>query len=58
VRRVLVVQRLAGVLLEVQPLDADGLSFGDPSGQVDLDSPFADQRMLVLADLVALRQVG
>ena len=55
-RRVLVVQRLAGVLLEMQPLDADRTS--SPSGSVDHDLALADDRRLVLADLVALRQVG
>ena len=51
---VLVVQRLAGVLLEMQPLDAD------PDGavrHVDRDLALAHHRRLVLADLVALRQV-
>ena len=52
----LVVQRLAGVLLEVQPLDAD--RHGLAVGQVDDDLALADDRRLVLADLVALRQVG
>ena len=53
---VLVVQQLAGVLLEVQPLDADV----DASAvrQIDGDDAFADDRRLVLADLIALRQVG
>ena len=54
-RGMLVVQRLAGVLLEMQPLDAD------PDGvavrQVDDDLALADDRRLVLADLVALRQI-
>ena len=54
-RRMLVVQRLAGVLLEMQPLDADR---DGAVGQVDRDLALADHRRLVLADLVALRQVG
>ena len=56
-RRVLVVQRLAGVLLEMQPLDADRRS-ASPSVEVDDDLALADDRLLVLRDLVALRQVG
>ena len=52
----LVVQRLAGVLLEMQPLDADG--DGLAVGQIDDDLALADDRRLVLADLIALRQVG
>ena len=54
--RVLVVHRLAGVLLQMQALDADADLFG--RRQVDRDLALADDRMLVLADLVALRQVG
>ena len=55
VLRVLVVDRLAGVLFEMQPLD--------PHLQclvvdVDLDFTRADDRLLVLRDLIALRQVG
>ncbi len=52
----LVVQRLAGVLLEMQPLDADG----DGLAVVEIDDhlALADDRLLVLADLIALRQVG
>ena len=51
----LVVQRLAGVLLQVQPLDADahGIAVG-----INLDFALADDRLLVLRDLIALRQVG
>ena len=54
--RVLVVQRLAGVLLEMQALDADlhGLAIG----HVDDDLALADDRRFVLADLIALRQIG
>ena len=55
-RRVLVVQRLAGVLLEMQPLDADGRRFA--VRQIDDDLALADDRLLVLADLIALRQIG
>ena len=50
----LVVDRLAGVLLQVQALDADleRLAVG-----AHLDLALADDRALVLRDLVALRQV-
>ena len=51
----LVVDRLAGVLLQVQPLDADVQRL---AVDVDLDLALADDRLLVLADLIALRQVG
>ena len=52
---VLVVDRLAGVLLQMQPLDANlhRLAVG-----LDFDHAFADNGVLVLADLVALRQIG
>jgi len=40
----------------MQPLDADGETL--PVFEVDRHSPFADDRLLVLADLIALRQVG
>ena len=55
-RRRLVVQRLAGVLLEMQPLDADF----DPLGRrhIDGDDALADDRALILRDLIALRQIG
>jgi len=49
-------ERFAGVLLEVRTSDADGLH-----GAVvehDADRAPADHRMLVLADLVAFRQIG
>ena len=54
--RVHVVDRLAGVLLEVDALDAD--LAGDAGGEVDEDLALADDRVVELADLVALRQVG
>ena len=52
----LVVQRLAGVLLEMQPLDADR----DASRRRGIDHhlALAHHRRLVLADLIALRQIG
>ena len=52
----LVMHRLARILFEVQPRDADGL--GGPVGQLDVDLAGADDRMRELADLIALRQVG
>ena len=48
-------QRLAGVLFEMQPLDADREV--SALGQRHADLTFADDRLLVLADLIALRQV-
>ena len=52
----LVVQALAGVLLQMQPLDADGDALA--AEQIDDDLALADDRALVLADLIALRQIG
>ena len=49
-------QRLAGVLLEVEALDADLDALA--VGHVDDDLALPDDRRLVLADLIALRQVG
>ena len=51
----LVVQRFAGILLEMQPLDADAHRLA--VRHVDDDLALADDRRFVLADLVALRQV-
>ncbi len=58
-RRVLVVHQLARVLLDVDALDADALGrrlvlLVDEN----LDLALADQRMIELADLIALREVG
>ena len=55
----LVVHQLARVLLNVDPLDADilGAAFVLLVDQ-DLDLALADQRVIELADLIALRQVG
>ncbi len=55
-RRRLVVQHFAGVLLQMQPLDADG--GGLAAAEFDHNLALADHRRLVLADLIALRQVG
>ena len=52
----LIVQRLAGVLLEMQALDADRDRLAVRRG--DRHLALAHDRRLVLADLVALRQVG
>jgi hypothetical protein len=50
------VQRLAGILFEMQALDSD------PNGMVrrelDLDLPLPYDRALVLGDLIALGQIG
>ena len=57
----LVVHRLAGILLQVQAFDADfdvleiALAIGAERND---DLAFADDRILELRDLVALRQVG
>ena len=52
----LVVQALARVLFQMQPLDADRDSLA--AQQIDDHFALADDRVLVLADLIALRQVG
>ena len=52
----MIVQGLARVLLHVQALDADPL--GRAVGQVELDRAFADDRLQVLGDLIALGQIG
>ena len=51
----LVVQALAGILLQMQSLDADAARRA--VRQVDLDRALAHDRVLVLRDLIALRQV-
>ncbi len=50
------VQAFAGVLLQMQPLDADG--DGLAAFEIDDYLALAHQRLLVLADLIALRQIG
>src|SRR5262249_5213879 len=52
-RRVLIVDRFAGVLFEMQPLDAD--TDGFTVRHIDDDFALAHDRRLVLADLVAGR---
>ena len=50
------VQRLAGVLFEVRARDADSLARAVV--EHDLQPAFLHDRLLVLADLIALRQIG
>ena len=52
----LIMQTLAGVLLEMQPLDADAAGFA--ARQVDRNLALAHDRLLVLGDLIACRQIG
>ena len=51
-----VVQQFSGVLFQMQAFDAD--SHGIAIGHVEHDLALSDDRRLVLADLIALRQVG
>ena len=55
-RRVAVVQAFAGVLFEMQPLDANGDRLA--SLKIDDHLALAHDRRFVLADLIALRQIG
>jgi len=50
------VHQLAGVLLEVDPVEPDGAE--GPALAAHLDVPAGRERAVVLGDLVALRQVG
>ncbi len=52
----LVVQALAGILLEMEPGDADRAR--PPVGHVEHDTALADDRLQILRDLIAGRQVG
>ena len=54
--RVLVVQRLAGVLLQMEALNSHLLGFA--VRKIEGDHPLAHHRVLELGNLVALRQVG
>ena len=56
----LVVHQLAGVLLDMDALDTDhlGAGFRVLLVQHDLDLPFTHDRVIELADLIALRQIG
>ncbi len=53
----LIVHQLAGVLLDMDALDPDHLGIGQPGLLVSLDRQrtFADNRMIKLRNLVALR---
>ena len=51
-----IMQRLARVLLEMQTLDADRDALG--RRHVDDDRALADDGVLELRDLIALRQIG
>jgi hypothetical protein len=53
---VAIVQALAGVLFEMHPLDTDGDAVSVL--EIDRHRALADDRRFVLADLIALRQVG
>ena len=58
-RRMLVVHQLARVLLDMDALDADRLGAALVLlVEQDLDLALADQRVVELADLIALRQIG
>ena len=52
----LVMDQLASILLDVQPLDPDDLRLA--IGRLDLDRALADQRVIKLADLIAGGKVG
>ena len=54
--RVLVVQALARVLLQMQPLDADDHPLA--TEEIDDDLALAHDRVFELADLIALGQIG
>jgi hypothetical protein len=56
----LVVHQLARVLLDMDALDTDrlGKRLGILLVQADLQRPLAHQRVVELADLIALRQIG
>jgi hypothetical protein len=51
-----IVQALACILLEMEPLDADGNTVAIL--EIDGHRSLANDRGLVLADLIALRQIG
>ena len=53
----LVVHQLAGILLDMDALDADTSWPRPPSVDQDLNLALADERMVELADLIALRQI-
>ncbi len=55
----LIVHQLAGILLDMEALDAHPLGLGDSCllVRVEHQRSLADDRMIELADLVALRQI-
>jgi hypothetical protein len=59
-RRVLIMHQLAGILLNMDALDANGLGRWNAGLFIRLDSEqtFAHKRMIKLRNLVALRQIG
>ena len=59
-RRVLIMHQLAGVLLDMDAFDADALAsrVGVFVIQTDVDMPLTHNRVVQLADLIALRQIG
>ncbi len=56
----LVVHQLAGVLLDMDALDTDAFAagIGVLFIEADVDRALTDQRMIELADLITLRQIG
>ncbi len=56
----LVVHQLARILFDMDPFDPDDLVLGNAGLLVGIDQqlPFTHQRVVELADLVALRQIG
>ena len=54
--RMLVVQTLARVLFQMQTLDADRYDL--PVGEIDKDGSLAYNRLFILGNLIASRQVG
>ena len=54
--RVHIVDRLPGILLKVDALHAHHA--GNAGTHINKDFAFADNRVIKLADLIALRQVG
>ena len=56
----LIVHQLARILLDMDALDADRLGRAGAivSWQIDVDLALADDRVVELADLIALRQIG
>ncbi len=55
----LIVHQLARILFDMDAFDPDGLgrAFGVLLVEIDLDRALADERVVELADLIALRQI-